>query len=207
MQKNANRTLALALVGSLLIVLGLFLGPSLATLRSGRSLQAERLDPATAAQVEQRAQGREVLVEGRVATAAGPAGPGGLLVYVRERQAPGSEAWAGAERVTLPLTVVVTDGVVLLLPGDYAIEEATVVLEGPVRYRGFRPGDLLTIIGTVVEGPAGHAVQAEAVFGGTRDDYIVRYRRDGGPAYPIGYGLAAAGALCLFPALRARLRR
>jgi energy-converting hydrogenase Eha subunit E len=43
---------------------------------------------------------------------------------------------------------------------------------GLVRYRGLALGDLVTVIGTVVQTPQGPALEAQLVSGGSRADFI-----------------------------------
>jgi hypothetical protein len=183
-----------------LIISGLLFSAAMSTFLSGRSVQAERLDPATAEQVGLRTEGREVLVEGRVSADNALVRPP-FVAYAREqRSAEGS--YRLQENVTPALRVVLGDGVVQVAAGNYLIEGGVAIDEGPERYRGARVGDTVTVIGSVHETPNGRVVAADVLFVGTRDEYIAATRYNGPPLGWIGYLVAAVGVVLLVLSLR-----
>jgi hypothetical protein len=185
-----GRTL-LRLLSLPLIISGLLFSAAMSTFLSGRSVQAERLDPATAEQV---------LVEGRVSADNALVRPP-FVAYAREqRSAEGS--YRLQENVTPALRVVLGDGVVQVAAGNYLIEGGVAIDEGPERYRGARVGDTVTVIGSVHETPNGRVVAADVLFVGTRDEYIAATRYNGPPLGWIGYLVAAVGVVLLVLSLR-----
>jgi hypothetical protein len=63
--------------------------------------------------------------------------------------------------------------------------------EGTKRYRGFEAGNAAITIGRIVDDREGRAIEAEFIFGGTRNQYIA-YQRATTSIAPIA-GLIAGG--------------
>lgn len=170
--------------------------------------RAARLPAATVQDIERSAIGAEVLVEG-VIDARNPTRVRSFVAYVREEYrgidtTDNREVWKEDERWTPPLIIQVADGVVWMANDTYRIEEPPVQWqesdrlewngfsgEGTKRYRGFEVGNVVTVLGRVIDELEGRAIETEFVFGGTRDQYLA-YQRTTAALTPIA-GLISGG--------------
>ncbi len=206
--------------GLIFVVVGL----GLATLAAGQARaaaeRAERLAPLGVAALEDSPPGREALVEG-VVSARNRALFQEMVAYVREEyrgtDSEGDALWSEDERRTPPLWLDLPGGTARLADGAYTLDSPAqrwqepggltwngFAGEGTKRYRGFRAGDPVVAIGTLVAGPEGPQLRAEFVAGGTRAGYIDRQRSGaamlpwlGGVFALVGAGLMAGGAWAL----------
>jgi hypothetical protein len=84
------------------------------------------------------------------------------------------------------------EGLIPVVGGRYQlVKPPHVQQQGAWRYEGFRPGDTATAIGTVVSTPAGRALDAEKVFGGTAEQLPGFVQREG--LITIAAGLLSLG--------------
>jgi hypothetical protein len=164
--------------------------------------RAERLQPVSAAALADSAPGREVLLEGRVSDRT-PAVYRSFVAYVREEYrsdqlnlsgGDDSPRWEVVERVTPPLVVALPDGEARIANDNYVfdttaftVREAEPTLtKGAVQSRGYRAGDPVLAVGTVVDAGGERAIDAEFVYAGTRAAYIAEMRRLASRSLPIG---------------------
>ena len=184
----------LIVFGLVFLALGILLATVGARQASAQAERAERLQPLTAAALDDSQPGREALVEGRISDR-NPALFQGFVAYVREEYRGSDdqdrEKWEEDERRTPRLLIEVADGLVRLADERYALDsppytwsESQSALawngltgEGTKRYRGFRAGDPALAIGTLVSGSEGLELRAEQVYGGTRSGYIADRRQ------------------------------
>jgi hypothetical protein len=172
---------------------------------AARAARAERLQPASAAALAGSAPGREVLLEGRVSKRA-PAVYRSFVAYVREEYRSSQLGWLGGdtsqrwevvEQVTPPLVVALRGGEARIANDDYlfdttafTVREAEPTLtKGAVQSRGYRAGDPVLAVGTVVDASGERAVAAEFVYAGTRAAYTAEMRRLARQSLPIGGAL------------------
>lgn len=199
----------LLILGGLIFVIG-GISVGIFTTRAAQQAaeRAARLPAATAQDVERSAVGAEVLVEG-VIDARNPTRVRNFVAYVREEYrgidtTDNREIWREDERWTPPLLIQVADGVVRIANDTYRIEEPPVQWqesdrlewnsfsgEGTKRYRGFEEGNTVTALGRVTDELEGRGIEAELMFGGTRDQYLA-YQRTTASLTPIA-GLISGG--------------
>lgn len=180
----------------------------------------EQLRPLSAAALEDQPGGADALVEG-VVSPRNPAVFRDFVAYVREeldvdRDSDGDrrETWRSDGRET-PRLLLEADGIVSLGGEGYSIakghelwyDEATLGFnsrprDGSERYHGLLAGGTVTAVGTVVDGPEGKELDAETLFGGTREEYLASQRENaafmpifGGIFGAVGLLLAAIGAV------------
>ena len=203
--------------GLVFLAIGLIMATVAARQAGAEAARAEQLRPLTVAMLDDSQPGREALVEGRISDR-NPALFQQFVAYIREeyrgRDDDDREKWEEDERRTPPLLIDLADGIVPLANDNYALDspphtwqesQSSLVWngftgEGTKRYRGLRAGDAALAIGTLVAGPEGLELQAERVYGGTRDSYIADRRqtalwmpRIGAIFGVIGAALALAG--------------
>lgn len=198
----------LVLVGIVFLIGGVSIGIFSARAAQAAAERATRLPVATARDVERSAGGAEVLIEG-VIDSRNPVNVRNFVAYIREEYrgidtTDNREVWKEDERWTPPLLIRVADGVVQIANDAYRLEEPPVQWqessrlewngfsrEGTKRYRGFEAGNSVTALGRVVDSGEGRAIEAEFIFGGTRNQYIA-YQRATMSIAPVA-GLIAGG--------------
>lgn len=143
--------------------------------------RATRLPIVTARDVERGAIGAEVIIEG-VIDQRNPTRVRNFVAYVREqyagREDDGDVIWEEDERWTPPLIVRVADGVVQIANDTYKLRRPPVQSQGLYRYNGFEAGNSVMALGRIVEGLQGRAIEAEFIFGGSRDQYVAYQRTE-----------------------------
>lgn len=174
------------------------------------------LSTVTVAVLEHARLGEEVLVEGHVSSRNPVRSPStGFVAYVREwrqisyddegRPDPGS--WSVSERVTPPLLLELSDGLLQIENADYDIEDADVVDkrepgqsvdEVDTRYRGVRSGDPVMAVGIVSARIERPQIRADFVAHGTRASYLARRRWGGAIFCAFSIVVAALGGGVLF---------
>ena len=183
----------------------------------------EQLPPLSAATLKDQPGGTESLVEG-VVSRDNRVVFRDFVAYVREEldvttdsDGDREETWRSDGGET-PGLLLEAGGVVRVNKG-YGIarghhvwyDEATLGFnrqprDGSERYHGLVAGGPVTAVGTVVDGPEGKELDAQTLFGGTRDEYLTS-RRGVAASLPIlggifgvvGLLLAAVGTLLLLP--------
>lgn len=143
--------------------------------------RATRLPIVTAHDVERGAIGAEVIIEG-VIDQRNPTRVRNFVAYVREkdngREDNGEIIWEEDERWTPPLIVRVADGVVQIANDTYKLRRPPVQSQGLYRYNGFEAGNSVMALGRIVDGPQGRAIEAEFIFGGSRNQYVANQRTE-----------------------------
>jgi hypothetical protein len=155
----------------------------------------EQLPPLSATSFADQRAGTTVLVEGMISPR-NPVVLRNVVAYVREEldvttdnDGDRRETWRSDGRET-PALALEAGGVVRVGSGSYAIErahetwydEATLGFDdrprdGSVRYYGLVAGGTVTAYGTVKDGPEGNELQAQTLFGGTRDAFLASQRQ------------------------------
>ncbi|MGQ9925651.1 MAG: hypothetical protein ACUVS4_02155 [Chloroflexaceae bacterium] len=146
----------------------------------------------TARDIERSSTGAEVIVEG-VIDAHNPTLFRDFVVYISCSRYDDDGSWRvdELEHRTPSLLIATEDGVVRLANDTYRLHVPPVEWEeseDPRRssrrkdtkryqYCGFTPGSPVLLIGRVVDGVEGHAVETEFLFGGTRSEYMKLQRR------------------------------
>ena len=182
--------IVLGLLGLMFLLIGIFAG----TIQAKRVLQEaaaiDKLPQLDAQSLENTISGTTVVVTGALEANDGVADVGGLVIYVEEiwkiryNDSEGSEGWEGNWdflNVIVPdCTFSITGGTVLINTVQEVVIDRTYheykyfvprvsrevegIKEGSVRRRGFKDGDLITIIGS--KDPTG--VIPSRIFGGDR---------------------------------------
>ena len=194
--------------GLIFVGLGYFFGVNMAGEARAGADRAERLTPAHAATLERAAPGTELLVEGTLSPQNQPRFRD-FVAYVREEfrgaDDNGDDKWVEDERVTPPL-LLEADGLVQIANADYTLispherwQEAGLnwsssTEEGTKRYAGLVAGRPVTTIGAVTQGREGNTLQAELIYGGTRQSYIASQREASSILPWVGLAVALAGA-------------
>jgi hypothetical protein len=180
--------------GLLFLAVGLFLATVAARQAGAEASRVEQLHPLSVAALDDSQPGREALVEGRISER-NPALFQQFVAYVREEYRGeddnAREKWEEDERRAPPLLIDVVDGLVQLSDDGYILDSPPHTWqdsqssltwngfsgEGTKRYRGFQAGDPVLALGTLVAGAEGLELQAERIYGGTRDSYIAGRRQ------------------------------
>jgi hypothetical protein len=180
--------------GLVFVAIGIFMATVGARQAGAEAERAERLRPLSVAALDDSQPGREALIEGRISNR-NPALFQEFVAYVREEYRGSDEddreRWEEDERRTPPLLIELADGIVSLANDSYILDSPphhwqesqsarawnSLTGEGTKRYRGFQAGDAALAIGTLAPGSAGLELQAERVYGGTRDSYIADRRQ------------------------------
>ncbi|HEU4322053.1 MAG TPA: hypothetical protein VFS21_02790 [Roseiflexaceae bacterium] len=203
---------ALVLLSVVLVSVGLFcgvvgaliglVGPQLARQAAER---AERLSPISAAALTDGRPGAEALIEGRV-SGRNRALAQNMVAYTLEVyqgiDEDGDAIWEEREGQTPRLRVELSDGLVELAEGGYALSGRLHTSEtGGERYSGLMAGDEIMAFGRLVEGQEEIELQADLVYAGTRSAYLedqregaVFSRAAGGATALVGLVLLLAGA-------------
>ena len=175
------------------------------------------LTPVPAVVLEDTRLGEEVLIEARVSSRnpvrhrpyEGEQGDSlGFVAYIRERRVVDDDddtgSWSVSGRVTPPLLLELSDGLVQIENDDYELQDAHVVEEkrgfgepSTTRYKGLAVGDPVVAVGVLTSRAEIPQIEADFVARGTRESYIAR-RRSGGVIFCIGSVVVAAlGGLIL----------
>jgi hypothetical protein len=146
--------------------------------------EVEAMQPLSAADVAETADGREVLVVGRIG-ASNETGFGALVAYELERLDSDSDAddelvtesdWETVRTETPALLVEIPGGSVWI-EGSYRMESPpTELREGDQRYQGFATGDRVLALGTLVSTTEGKRLDADFLYGGTQAEYVQEKR-------------------------------
>jgi len=136
-----------------------------------------------------------------------------FVAFVREELRPVGEhlRWHEDQRETPPLFIKVADGVVtveayVLQAPPHTWSESTGEWKwtrrsgGTKQYRGLWVGDTVTVLGSLAAGRAGPVLTAEFAYGGARENYLVKKRREGAQLNWVG-GIAILFGLAVFAAL------
>jgi hypothetical protein len=145
--------------------------------------------------------GREVIVEGEIATDQ-RAVFRDFVAYVKneerrdKRDDDSRGDWMEVERVTPPLELVVDDGVVRVLNTNYAITWAKTQWRDTARvidtnYVGLEAGEAVFVRGRAAAG----GIEAITVGSGTRASYLATVAGNAGVAWWLGVGFMALGTL------------
>lgn len=184
--------------GSLLLRFGL-------PLSNNAVARASRLMPLSARSLEAAPRGSEAMVQGRVSVE-NPIRAGELVAYRHERFRKTYESWEPFEQVTPALILETQDGAIRIADGSYSIENPTDGVRNSVdRYEGFRRGDTLLAIGSVVETGGLASLDADFVYRGTRDDYLVDRRRHHAVNLWIGPLLLSVGGVLVIASIVLRI--
>jgi hypothetical protein len=145
----------------------------------------ERLPVMTGRLLANSPPGREVIVEGRISNNMQPEYEN-FVTYVekhRQRNSDGNLSWVTEREFTPPLLVDTSEGRVRIekdrTTSYYTFVEpayTTFSESDERRYSGFRRDDLIMALGEVEKGIDGMVLDAEFVYGGTRNQYIERQR-------------------------------
>jgi hypothetical protein len=158
--------------------------------------------------------GRQVLVEGYVSSHNPVQLESlGFVAYIREGReihtddkgtpAPGS--WSVRERVTPPLLLELSDGLVQIENDDYDLEngrtsEGETSFSGrysDTRYKGIEVGDAVIAVGVVGEGAERPPIKADFIARGTQASYVASQRSGGIIFFVISVVVAVVGGIFL----------
>jgi len=205
--------IVMILAGILFIIGGISTGIAGARTAREAAERAERLPVMTAGDIERSSVGTEMIVEGFI-DPRNPTRFRNFVAYIREEyrglDANDNPDWKEDERWTPPLLIATEDGVVQIANDAYRLEEPPVKWqesdnlswngfsgEGTKRYAGFESGNLAMVIGRIVDGVEGRAIEAELMFGGTHAGYIAFQRTTASISPIIGLVLGGIGLLIL----------
>jgi hypothetical protein len=181
-----------------------------------------RLQPLSATEVDRGAAGTAALIEGRISRR-NRTRFGDYVAYLREEyrgsDSDGDQIWQVDERVTPPILIDAPGGMVQLINDDYNLSGDLhewrdsnsnfwngFTNEGTRRYKGFHPGDAVTVIGELAMGREGSGISAEQLYGGSQNDYV-EYQRFGARFLPWFGGIfSIVGLIMLFIGVRACIR-
>ena len=156
--------------------------------------------------------GREILVEGHVSSRnpIQPLSPG-FVAYIRERReihtddegTPEPGSWFERQRVTPPLLLELSDGLVQIENDDYDLENGRTIEEEPssfdrysdTRYKGIEIGDPVIAVGVVVEDAERLQIRADFIARGTQASYIASQRSAGVIIFVFSIVVAAVGGI------------
>jgi hypothetical protein len=224
MQGRSERmgAIVIILVGVLFMIGGISVG-----IFSGRTAQeaadrAERLPVMTAGDIERSSVGTEMIVEGFI-DQRNLTRFRNFVAYIREEYRGVSNdnpIWKEDERWTPPLLIATEDGAVQVTNDTYRVEEPPVKWqesdnlswnglsgEGTKRYAGFESGSPAMVIGRIVDGVEGRAIEAELIFGGMRDGYVAIQRTTASISPVLGMAAGASGILILLGGIWLFFRR
>jgi hypothetical protein len=205
--------LFLVFFGFAFVLLGFWMGVTLAGESRGLAERAASFTPSDAAAVAAAAPGTSVLVEGAVS----PRNPErfrDFVAYVRQEfrgaDNNGDEKWEVDETI-LPRLLIETGGTVQLANEGYelagsherwreeGLEWDRRAQEGTKRYTGLVAGRPVMVLGVVLAGREANEVVAELVFAGTRDEFVALQQSSAGwlPAAGLAVGLLGAAVIYL----------
>lgn len=155
--------------------------------------------------------GNPVLIEGRV-SARNPVKleTQGFVAYLREGRAivdskgtPSPGSWSVRERVTPPLLIELSGGLVAITNDDYGLENGKSIEVEPsafeqysdTRYVGVARGDAVIVVGIVTARGAQPAVKADFVARGTPASYAASQRSAGVIFFVVSIVVAVIGGI------------
>ncbi|MFB0537176.1 MAG: hypothetical protein ACETWR_19620 [Anaerolineae bacterium] len=156
--------------------------------------------------------GREILVEGHVSSRnpVQPLSPG-FVAYIREEReidtddegTPTPGSWSVSSRVTPPLLLELSDGLVQVENDDYDLENGTTIEEEPssfdrysdTRYKGIEIGDSVMAVGVVVEDTESPQIRADFIARGIQESYVASQRSAGVIFFVISIVVAVVGSI------------
>jgi hypothetical protein len=205
--------IVMILAGILFIIGGISTGIAGARTAREAAERAERLPVMTARDIERSSVGTEMIVEGFI-DPRNPTRFRNFVAYIREEyrglDANDNPDWKEDERWTPPLLIATEDGAVQVANDAYRLEEPPVKWqesdnlswnsfsgEGTKRYAGFESGSPAMVIGRIVDGVEGRAIEAELIFGGMRDGYVAIQRTTASISPVLGMAAGASGILIL----------
>jgi hypothetical protein len=205
--------IVMILAGILFIIGGISTGIAGARTAREAAERAERLPVMTARDIDRGSVGTEMIVEGFI-DPRNPTRFRNFVAYIREEyrglDANDNPDWKEDERWTPPLLIATEDGAVQVANDAYRLEEPPVKWqesdnpswnifsgEGTKRYAGFESGSPAMVIGRIVDGVEGRAIEAELMFGGTHAGYIAFQRTTASISPIIGLVLGGIGLLIL----------
>jgi hypothetical protein len=211
-----------------LFVGGAFLCGLVALYSSHRAAnRVKGLTPVTVAALTDSQPGREVLVEGHVSSrnSVQSLSPG-FVAYMREEReiytddegTPEPGSWSETERVTPPLLLELSDGLVQIENDDYDLENGRTIEGEPsffdrysdTRYKGIEIGDAVIAVGVVVEEAERPQIEADFIARGTQESYVASQRSAGVIFFVISVVVAAVGGVFIMwdrvPGLLSRRR-
>ena len=205
--------IVMILAGILFIIGGISTGIAGARTAREAAERAERLPVMTARDIERSSVGTEMIVEGFI-DPRNPTRFRNFVAYIREEyrglDSKDHPTWKEDERWTPPLLIATEDGAVQVANDAYRLEEPPVKWqesdnpswngfsgEGTKRYAGFESGSPAMVIGRIVDGVEGRAIEAELIFGGMRDGYVAIQRTTASISPVLGMVSGGLGILIL----------
>ncbi|NNJ10327.1 hypothetical protein EKD04_008300 [Chloroflexales bacterium ZM16-3] len=215
--------LMIGLMGVVFLGVGVFLGVFASRDASAEADRIEGMAPLSLVAFEDSPSGRAALIEGSLSPR-NPARFRDFVAYTREEyhgnDSDGDADWREDERVTPPLLVDLDGGTAQIGNDSYRIstphaswQEGNVLFwngltgEGTKRYAGLVVGPPMLAVGVIQAGPEGNELQADLVFGGTREAYIASQRGSARILPFMGMIFGGVGALLLGIGVRTLLRR
>lgn len=187
MSKNGIGCLVFVAIASLILIC---IGGVMLNSAPGLAAQAASIagmEPQTAEAVNGAEPGQAVIVAGQIDPET-PAPARGLALYRSERyerettrgrrgRNRTSNEWNEAESFTPSFVLLTEDGQVSITDESYELDTPTYDEPGEnevgnLRYEGFKPGDSVLVVGKTDNG----GMDAESVFGGTREQYVAALR-------------------------------
>jgi hypothetical protein len=202
-----------ALLGCIGLVCGLYSGVLFPMIFNLETERVRSLEPSSFVVIEDGVPGREVLIEGEL-SARNPISPEGFIAYTRSERVVadnGNRTWREVASVYPPLLVDLRGGIVQVRDGYRLSGVLESVQRGGARFAGLRPGDVVLVVGTMVEGRQGIEVQPDLVFAGSREEYfaenattVLIFRSLGWIVGGCGAAMAAVGLALAVRFARAR---
>ena len=177
--------------------------------------QVKGLTPVTVAALTDSQPGYEVLVEGHVSSRnpVQPLSPG-FAAYIREEReihtddegTPEPGSWFERQRVTPPLLLELSDGLVQIENDDYDLENGRTIEDEPsffdrysdTRYKGIEIGDAVIAVGVVGADAEPPQIKADFIARGTQASYIASQRSAGVIFFVISVVVAVVGGIFIF---------
>jgi hypothetical protein len=170
------------------------------------------LTPITVAALTDSQPGRQVLVEGHVSSR-NPVQSEflGFVAYIREEReihtddegTPSPGSWSVSGRVTPPLLLELSDGLVQVENDDYDLENGRTIEEEPfsfdeysdTRYQGIEIGDAVIAVGVVGADAEPPQIKADFIALGTQASYVASQRSAGVIFFVISVVVAVVGGI------------
>ena len=170
------------------------------------------LTPVTVAALTDSQPGRQVLVEGHVSSRNPVQSQSlGFVAYIREEReihtddegTPSPGSWSVSGRVTPPLLLELSDGLVQVENDDYDLENGRTIEEesssfdrySDTRYQGIEIGDAIIAVGVVGADTERLQIKADFIARGTQASYIAGQRSAGVIFFVISIVVAAVGGI------------
>jgi hypothetical protein len=170
------------------------------------------LTPVTVAVLEDSQPGHKVLIEGHISgrNPVQPLSPG-FVAYIREEReihtddegTPEPGSWSERGRVTPPLLLELSGGLVQIENDDYDLENGRTVEDEPsffdrysdTRYKGVEIGDPVIAVGVVGAAAEPPQIKADFIARGTQTGYIASQRSAGVIFLVMSVVVAAVGGI------------